>query len=79
MAGTARYASVNAHLGIEQSRRDDLEGLGYMLCYFLKGKLPWMGERANNRMEKYARIMEKKMATPIESLVVGFPSTIYMN
>lgn len=74
LAGTARYASINAHLGIEQSRRDDLEGLGYALCYFLKGKLPWMGERANNRAEKYAKIMEKKMVTPIESLVVGFPS-----
>lgn len=73
LAGTARYASINAHLGIEQSRRDDLEGLGYVLCFFLKGKLPWMGKRANNRAEKYAFIMEKKMVTPIESLVIGYP------
>jgi len=73
LAGTARYASVNAHLGIEQSRRDDLEGLGYVLCYLLKGRLPWMGERANNRLEKYTRIMDKKMITPIESLITGFP------
>jgi serine/threonine protein kinase len=71
LTGTARYASINTHLGIEQSRRDDIEALGYILVYFMKGSLPWQGLKARNVKEKYEKIKERKISTTLDSLCQG--------
>jgi serine/threonine protein kinase len=73
LTGTARYASINALNGITQSRRDDLEAIGYVLMYFLKGRLPWQGMVNKNKEQRYLKIMETKRDTTPEELCKGFP------
>ena len=81
LTGTARYASVNTHVGVEQSRRDDLESIGYLLVYFLRGALPWQGLNAKTKDQKYDKIKQKKISTTVEILTQGLPEqfTAYLN
>ena len=71
--GTVRYVSIYTHLGIEQSRRDDIESLGYILIYLSKGILPWQGLKAKTQKERYKLIMNKKIENKPEILCQGLP------
>ena len=73
MTGTPRYASINAMKGYEQSRRDDLESLGYVFIYFLKGYLPWMGLKSKNKEERFQKILNCKIEVSLNDLCKGCP------
>lgn len=71
------YLWITYLIGIEQARRDDVESLGYVFLYFLRGSLPWQGMRARNVKDKYEKIKEKKILTKIEDLSRGFPEEFH--
>lgn len=81
LTGTARYASVNTLRGVEPSRRDDMESLGYVWIYLLKGSLPWMGLDAKDRKAKYEKICQVKAKTSLEKLCEDLPEEFinYLN
>ena len=73
LTGTARYASLNAHLGFEQGRRDDLESMAYCLIFFLRGTLPWQGMPGATKQEKYRNIKKKKESMRVSEICEGLP------
>jgi len=76
LTGTARYASVNALSGYEQSRRDDLESIAYIIMYFLRGNLPWQGLKVNKKEDRYKKICEIKKEYTSEKLCKGYPKEL---
>jgi serine/threonine protein kinase len=75
ITGTSRYVSINTHLGIEQSRRDDMESIGYTLVFLAKGSLPWqrVAFPDNGSQSAHEAILQKKLATSYEALCDGLP------
>lgn len=68
MTGTARYASLNSHYGRELSRRDDMESMAYVLVYFMRGQLPWMGLKSATKRQWYEKVREMKNCMPVEEI-----------
>ena len=71
--GSFRYSSINNHKGIQQSRRDDLESLSYMMVYFYKGMLPWQNIPAKDKRDKLKKTYKKKTETSLDELCEGCP------
>lgn len=76
LIGTALYASNNALRGCDQSLRDDLESVGYVVAYLLRGNLPQQGILVKPKDEKYAKIFYRKENVISESLFIGFPKEL---
>jgi len=75
--GTLRFASINALRGAEQSRRDDLESIGYMIIYFMKGRLPWDKISGKNIKEINRKIILIKKSIHIKDLCKDLPAQIF--
>ncbi|OMJ75084.1 hypothetical protein SteCoe_25860 [Stentor coeruleus] len=78
LTGTARYASISTHMGYEQSRRDDIESLFYVVAYLLLGGLPWQGITAQTKQEKYSKILDKKKNSIIDHTYQDLPQELLM-
>jgi serine/threonine protein kinase len=75
--GSFRYSSIRNHKGIEQSRRDDLESIGYMLIFFLKGELPWQGLKGSTKSKRSKQIFNVKKNTSLIDLCKDLPNEFF--
>ena len=76
IVGTPRFCSINAMRGVEQSRRDDLESLSYVLLDFILGSLPWQGLKISSRAQRFKQITKLKKNLKIETVLQNFPPEI---
>jgi serine/threonine protein kinase len=74
--GTVRFASVNSLKGLEQSRRDDLESIGYILIYLFKKKLPWQNVKTKDKKKRHKLISKIKQNINIDELCQDLPKEI---
>jgi len=81
MIGTKLFCSINAHLGLQQSPRDDIEAIGYLLVYLLKGTLPWaqleLTEEENDSIREI-RVKESKIKVPVKTICSECPMELSM-
>ena len=78
ITGTIRFASINAHSGMEQARRDDLESLGYVLIYLIRGLLPWQNLPKVDQKRKNDLILQSKINTSVDRLCTGLPCIFFL-
>ncbi len=76
--GAVRYASLNAHMRKEQGRRDDLEAIGFILVYLLKGTLPWQGVVPASGEELEEAVCKRKADTTVTELCKDLPGILVL-
>ena len=76
--GTLKFLSYNATRGVEQTRRDDMISVGYMLIYLSGTKLPWadLSIREKNAKKNYEKILELKKLSKPENICEGLPEEL---
>ena len=75
IVGTAKFMSINGHIGTI-SYKDDLESLGYVMIYLIKGKLPWCDVKYDSKKDMLEKVYSIKVNTTIETLCSGMPEQV---
>ena len=77
ITGTPRYCSINGLRGAQQSRRDDLESLFYVITYFFRGNLPWQKLKIKSRNSRFIKINQLKKNINYKTLCENLPNELY--